>query len=67
VFQEPSHKLRFNFGECALDDESRLSQLTLWILECEKMGLNFTILMPDVLLDSEKKRIDEILEILAKF
>lgn len=67
IFEESSHKLRFNFEQCAPDDESRLSQLTLWILECEKKGLNFSVLMPNILLDSQKESVDEILEILAKY
>ena len=67
VFKEPSRKLRFNFEECAKDDESRLCQLTLWILECEKMRFDFTILMPNILLDSQKERVDDILKTLAKY
>lgn len=60
-------KLIFNFYSAAADDEARLSQLCLWVLECEKQKLPFTIQMPNKLLNSTKESIDVILETLARY
>lgn len=60
-------KLVFNFNEAAKSDEARLSQLSLWVLECEKQNLPFMIQMPKRLLISRKESIDDILEYLAKY
>lgn len=62
-----SDTLRFEFVRCAADDESRLSQLTLWVLECERKKLPFSIIMPHAVLESKKEGIDAILEYLALF
>ncbi len=62
-----SKALNFIFYECGKDDESRLSQLTLWILECEKSKRAFTIKMPNGTYDSKRESIDEILKILALY
>ncbi len=62
-----SEALNFIFEDCASDDESRLSQLTLWVLDCEKHKLPFTIKMPNGYYDSKKESIDEILEALALY
>jgi uncharacterized protein (DUF58 family) len=59
--------LIFNFHTAANNDEARLSQLCLWVLECEKQNLPFMIQMPKKLLISRKESIDEILEYLAKY
>ncbi len=67
LLEEERRKLRFDFRECGADDEARLSQLTLWTLECEKRGLAFSIAMPDALLESGKEGIDAILETLARY
>jgi uncharacterized protein (DUF58 family) len=67
LLDEPSRKLQFVFSECGADDESRLSQLTLWVLECEKAALPFVITMPGMTLDSRERGTDEILEILALY
>ncbi len=60
-------KLLFNFYTAATDDEARLSQLCLWVLECEKQNLPFMIQMPNKLLNSAKESIDVILEALARY
>ena len=60
-------KLIFHFYSAASDDEARLSQLCLWVLECEKENLPFMIQMPNKLLNSAKESIDEILEYLARY
>jgi len=61
-------ELVFDFYRIEGDDEARLSQLTLWVLECERDREDFRILMPHKrLLDSKKERIDAILEALALY
>ncbi|MDX1296062.1 MAG: DUF58 domain-containing protein [Sulfurimonadaceae bacterium] len=67
ILDEPSRKLRFEFASLEGDDETRLSQLALWILECEKSGQPFSIVMPSEVLDSQQRGIDEILETLARY
>ncbi len=62
-----SQTLHFDFLKCADNDEARLCQLTLWVLECERAGVPFTITMPHKLLDSKKESIDAILEVLALY
>lgn len=62
-----SDTLRFEFYRCGKDDEARLSQLTLWTIECERSRQPFTIVMPHAVLDSRKESIDAILEHLARF
>jgi len=59
--------LNFIFNNIKGDTETRLSQLTLWVLECEKQRLLFTIQLPQRTLHSHKESIDEILEILARY
>ena len=60
-------KLVFNFYTAATDDESRLSQLCLWVLECEKQNLPFMLQMPNRVLNSAKESTDVILETLARY
>lgn len=60
-------KLVFNFYTAGTNDESRLSQLCLWVLECEKQNLTFMIQMPNRVLDSTKESTDVILETLARY
>ena len=59
--------LVFDFIKTSSNDEARLSQLSLWVLECEKKHLHFTIKMPKGLLNSAKESIDEILTTLALY
>lgn len=61
------HNLTFTYNNLTGDKESRLSQLCLWVLECEKKHLSFSIQLPHKLLSSNKESIDEILENLAKY
>ena len=65
--ERESDTLRFDFQRCASHDEARLSQLTLWVLECERRSIPFVIQMPGRLLDSRKEGIDAILETLALY
>ncbi|MEA3373195.1 MAG: DUF58 domain-containing protein [Campylobacterota bacterium] len=67
LYNERSHKLHFDFLTAGDNDESRLSQLTLWILECEQKGIPFIIQIAGEKMDSTKMSTDAILEILAKY
>ena len=60
-------KLVFNFHRAGQNDEARLSQLCLWVLECEKLNLPFMIQIPNRTLYSRKESIDDILEALARY
>ena len=60
-------ELTFDFKLLEGDTESRLSQLTLWVLECEKSRENFMIILPYKTLDSRKESIDAILEHFALY
>jgi uncharacterized protein (DUF58 family) len=59
--------LNFEFLSCADNDEDRLSQLCLWVLECEKQGFEFSIKMPQTTYSSKKESVDEILQKLAQY
>ena len=59
--------LNFIFNNIKGDTETRLSQLTLWILESEKQRLQFSIELPQRVIYSHKESIDEILENLARY
>ena len=67
IKETQSSQLLFNFYKSAKDDEMRLSQLCLWVLECEKQHIPFSIEMPKKNLHSTKESIDEILTYLAKY
>ncbi len=66
-FEDESKKLKFEFKYLVGDIEERLSQLTLWTLECEKYSFDFTIELGENSLDSDKISINEILEAIAKY
>ena len=53
--------LEFDFLSAGRNDESRLSQLTLWILECEKRRIPFVVRMPGGTHSSRKESVDAIL------
>jgi len=63
----PHDALQFDFLASGENDENRLSQLTLWTLECEQRSLDFEILLPQETLYSERMEIDEILTKLALY
>lgn len=62
-----TERLEFDFASAGKNDEARLRQLCLWVLECEAAGHPFAILMPGKLLLSDREEIDAILEHLALF
>lgn len=59
--------LNFIFTNIKGDTEARLSQLTLWVLSCEKKHLSFSIVLPNRTYHSHKESIDEILDALARY
>jgi len=59
--------LIFDFHKAGKNDETKLSQLTLWVLECEKKHLQFAIQLPHKYLNSAKESIDDILKALATY
>jgi len=59
--------LVFDFYKAGKENEERLSQLTLWALECEKKHLQFGIQLPYKYLNSSKESIDVILKTLATY
>lgn len=67
IHERPVQVLRFEFQNAGKNDEARLSQLTKWVLECEKAALPFEVLMPGQLLQFPKESVDEILEHFAKY
>ncbi len=62
-----SDTLRFDFYRCGPDDETRLSQLTLWVLECEEAKVPFSVIMPGRTLHYPKEEIDAVLTYLALY
>jgi len=65
--EEHTQELYFKFKDAGNSDEARLSQLSLWVLACEKSQHPFVIEMPNKILSSKKESIDEILTHLAKY
>ncbi|MEA1953738.1 MAG: hypothetical protein U9O24_05055 [Campylobacterota bacterium] len=66
-YELPQDALYFDFNTSGKDDESRLSQLTLWALECEQKALDFKIFLPKETLNSQRMATDEILNKLALY
>ncbi|MFT5661199.1 MAG: hypothetical protein ACI9TV_001845 [Sulfurimonas sp.] len=67
LYEDDNEKLHFDFKDIFGSDENKLSQLTLWVLECEKYRLDFTIKLNNDILDSEIMSTDEILETIATY
>ncbi len=59
--------LHFDFMTCARNDEERLSQLCLWVLECEQRSYAYTISIGQKVLNSKKMGSDEILTYLGQY
>ena len=64
---EQSRHLHFYFSSCADSDEKRLSQLCLWVLECQEKKINFTLHLPAITLNSTQRGHHEILKHLALY
>lgn len=67
LFEEKQEKLHFSLEELYGDLETKLSQLALWVLECERYGFAFTLDLKSHILDSQKEEIDAILSALALY
>ena len=66
-YQQESELLHFDFMRCAHEDEARLSQLCLWVLECEQQSRHYSITMGHRVLESKKMGYDEVLTFLGKY
>ncbi len=67
LYQNEESVIRLVFREIEGDDEFRLSQLTLWVLECEANGLKFSIEIDNQTLESHKMSIFDILSLLGRY
>ncbi|MEA2073683.1 MAG: DUF58 domain-containing protein [Campylobacterota bacterium] len=67
LFEDEQKTLHFNFDTLKGEVEEKLSQLTLWVLECEKYNLAFTLDINAKILDSKEQSIDEILTTIASY
>ena len=67
TYQEQSQQLHFSFHTLKGSTQERLSQLTLWVLECETHKLNFTLEIANETLDSKEHTVDEILTKIASY
>jgi hypothetical protein len=67
IYEDESKKLHFDFKTINGTDEEKLSQLTLWVIECEKQSFDFTIDLNGEILDSKKMSSNEILEAIATY
>lgn len=65
LYEEEKKILHFSYEKLKGESEQRLSQLTLWVLECEKHHLEFSLEIDANLLDSKEQTIDEILTAIA--
>jgi len=59
--------LHFDFLTCGINDEQRLSQLSLWVLECEQRSYTYSISIGQKTLNSKKMDTDEILTYLGRY
>jgi hypothetical protein len=59
--------LHFDFITCGTNDEQRLSQLCLWVLECEQRSYAYSISIGQKTLNSKKMDTDEILSYLGQY
>ena len=67
AYEIPLESLLFDFYTAGNNDESRLSQLTRWVIECEAQKRDFKIRMPDQTYDSKRSGIETILKTLALY
>jgi uncharacterized protein (DUF58 family) len=67
IYNDTQQEYLFDFLSAGDDDETRLSQLTLWVLECERRGHPCRVTLPGRSMDSEKEGYDAILDQLAHY
>ena len=66
-YTQMQEKLHFSYDELTGDTESRLSQLTLWVVEASQFGYAFTLEIKNREYDSKREDIDAILTQLALY
>lgn len=66
-YESKQKSLYFDFERLGGETESRLSQLTLWILECESHDFAFTLSLSKRLYDSKVEGVDGVLSLLALY
>ena len=62
-----NQELLFDYDRLEGDKEDRLSQLTLWVLECERKELDFEIILGSNRLNSKEVGVEKILQTLALY
>lgn len=67
LYEENKKTLHFDFATLDGNIEEKLSQLTLWVLECERNQFDFTLKIDAVTLDSKESSIDEILQTITNY
>lgn len=67
LYEKQENTLHFDFKTLRGEIEERVSQLCLWVLECEKHGFAFTLALGGEILDSKKVDTDAILAKLALY
>ena len=67
LYEQRRNTLHFDFKTLRGEREERLSQLCLWVLECEKHAFAFTLALGGEVLDSKKVDTDAILTKLALY
>jgi uncharacterized protein (DUF58 family) len=67
LYEQKQETLVFDINRLKGDEEERLSQLVLWVLECEQHQLKFTLRLQEKVLDSKRDSIDAILTELALY
>ena len=69
VFQKSikNRELLFDYDRLDGDKETKLSQLTLWVLECERAELDFEVILKDKRLSSKEVGVEKVLQELALY
>jgi trehalose/maltose hydrolase-like predicted phosphorylase len=52
IYEQATHFFALDYDKAGHDHESRLSQLTKWVLECERKGADFSLKIGEKLLES---------------
>jgi uncharacterized protein (DUF58 family) len=67
LYEEEQQSLHFFYETLQGDKETRLSQLTLWAVECESQGVAFKLTLAEKELDSKEDGVDGVLKALALY
>lgn len=63
--ESPNDTLQLDYEKAGKNHEERLSQLCLWILQCEQRNLSFSLILNNESINSNKQSIDDMLKRLA--